>query len=123
MSINHSNSVEIVFGTSAFLNEILNTIEDITDTCNFKCTEEGIKIQALDGFRTVLVQIFLGDAVFERYNSNIDLCLGINCKALKKVIKLCSPEDSIALKADQHSDVLSITSSNSGNVVFFLRVF
>ena len=89
---------------------VLHTAIKVLGTdANFECTEEGIKLQAMDNSRVALVAVDLLSVGFTHYRCDRPMSLSVDLARLAKVLKWAEDDDRVALTATDAMDVLKLT--------------
>ncbi|BGP15683.1 hypothetical protein JCM10213_006146 [Rhodosporidiobolus nylandii] len=90
------------------LKKILDAVKELVSDANFDCTDEGIKLQAMDNSHVALVSLNLAKSGFSRYRCDRDMSLGMSLASLQKIIKCAGNNDTVTLRADESVDVLAL---------------
>lgn len=69
---------EASLAQSAILKKVLDAIKDLLNEANFECTDDGIKVQAMDNSHVSLVSLELRSDGFEKYRCDRNLSMGVN---------------------------------------------
>lgn len=73
------------------------------------CSEDGIKLQAMDNSHVALVAVELLAEGFVHYRCDHPMPLGVNLASFTKVLKCAKDDDRVALTATDAVDVLKLT--------------
>jgi hypothetical protein len=84
-------------------------IKELVTDANFVCSEEGIKLQAMDNSHVALVAVVLLSEGFVHYRCDHPMPLGVNLASFAKVLKCAKDDDRVALTATDAADVLKLT--------------
>ncbi|GAA93363.1 uncharacterized protein L969DRAFT_20591 [Mixia osmundae IAM 14324] len=96
--------------TADLLKKILDAIKELVTDANFECTDEGIKLQAMDNSHVALVSLELETGAFEDdYRCDRNLSLGINLASLTKIVKCAGNDDQVTLRATDDGDVVNLS--------------
>ncbi|GAA6064738.1 hypothetical protein JCM10212_005317 [Sporobolomyces blumeae] len=90
------------------LKKILDAIKELVTDANFDCSDEGIKLQAMDNSHVALVSLNLAKSGFNEYRCDRDMSLGMSLTSLQKIIKCAANNDMVTLRADESVDVLAL---------------
>uniref|UniRef100_A0A7S3GHV2 DNA sliding clamp PCNA n=1 Tax=Palpitomonas bilix TaxID=652834 RepID=A0A7S3GHV2_9EUKA len=94
------------------LKKILEAIKDLITEANFDCSDQGISLQAMDSSHVSLVALVLNSEGFEHYRCDRSMSLGLNLTSISKVLKCAGNDDSVTLKGEDDSDVVSLIFEN-----------
>ncbi|GAA5834702.1 hypothetical protein JCM11251_003637 [Rhodosporidiobolus azoricus] len=94
--------------SAELLKKILDAVKELVTDANFDCTDEGIKLQAMDNSHVALVSLNLAKSGFEKYRCDRDMSLGMSLASLQKIVKCAGNNDTITLRADESVDVLAL---------------
>ncbi|SCZ93837.1 BZ3500_MvSof-1268-A1-R1_Chr6-3g08918 [Microbotryum saponariae] len=111
------------------LKKVLDAIKELVTDANFDCSDEGLKLQAMDNSHVALVSLQLDATGFQRYRCDRNMyvpgelegtrkatrrvpadCDGSS--SLQKIIKCASNDDIVTLRADESQDVLGLLFEN-----------
>jgi proliferating cell nuclear antigen len=92
---------------------LVECINGLVNEANFDCNPGGLSIQAMDSSHVALVHMLLRDDCFVKYQCERNSILGLNLASLSKVLKIVDNNDSLSLRHDDDSDVVTLTSENS----------
>ncbi|GAA6013970.1 hypothetical protein JCM10207_000189 [Rhodosporidiobolus poonsookiae] len=90
------------------LKKVLDAVKELVTDANFDCSDEGIKLQAMDNSHVALVSLELQRSGFAKYRCDRDMSLGMSLASLQKIIKCAANNDTITLRADDNVDVLAL---------------
>ncbi len=113
-----SNNTDIAFKfktvqTNA-VRVLFESLKNILSDVNFKADSTGLKLTAVDGTTTAIVNLFLHGNKFEEYICEDSINIGLNLASVFKILKGIKNTDTISftiLKSDSNNMV--ITSQNS----------
>ncbi|ORY88142.1 proliferating cell nuclear antigen, N-terminal domain-domain-containing protein [Leucosporidium creatinivorum] len=94
------------------LKKVLEAVKELVTDANFDCTDEGIKLQAMDNSHVALVSLHLNATGFSNYRCDRDMSLGMSLASLQKIIKCAGNNDVVTLRADESHDVLGLLFEN-----------
>ena len=100
------NMFEATFEEGDVFKKLIAAIGDLVKDANLDCSEEGIRLQAMDSSHVSLVNLFLSTQSFAAFECDHNHTLGINFAALNKLLKCSKPKDSITMRHDDDSDTL-----------------
>mmetsp|Transcript_75273 Transcript_75273/g.119671 ORF Transcript_75273/g.119671 Transcript_75273/m.119671 type:complete len:266 (+) Transcript_75273:108-905(+) len=95
--------------------KLIAAIGDLVNDANFDCSQEGIRVQAMDSSHVSLVNLYLSATSFSNFKCDAQHTLGINFSALNKVLKCSKPKDSITMRHEDDSDTLSLIFSDEND--------
>jgi proliferating cell nuclear antigen PCNA len=87
---------------------LYTAIKELVTDANFECTEDGIKLQAMDNSHVALVAVELKTEGFVLYRCDRPMPLGVNLASLTKVLKCAKDDDRVELTAADAADVLKL---------------
>ncbi|BGP24168.1 proliferating cell nuclear antigen [Rhodotorula toruloides] len=90
------------------LKKILDAVKELVTDANFDCSDEGIKLQAMDNSHVALVSLNLAKTGFSEYRCDRDMSLGVSLASLQKIVKCAGNNDILTLRADESVDVLAL---------------
>ena len=97
---------------AASIKTLFDSLKDILNDVNLYFTEDGIRMQAMDGAHAALVFLKLSAEKFEEYYCPEKIVAGINMSSISKLIKTVTTTDVIAFSI-KSVDKMTITISNS----------
>ncbi|KAK4334091.1 Proliferating cell nuclear antigen [Rhodotorula toruloides] len=83
-------------------------VKELVTDANFDCSDEGIKLQAMDNSHVALVSLNLAKTGFSEYRCDRDMSLGVSLASLQKIVKCAGNNDILTLRADESVDVLAL---------------
>ncbi|GAA5990845.1 hypothetical protein JCM10908_000042 [Rhodotorula pacifica] len=90
------------------LKKVLDAVKELVTDANFDCSDEGIKLQAMDNSHVALVSLNLAKSGFTEYRCDRDMSLGMSLASLQKIVKCAGNNDMVTLRADESLDVLAL---------------
>ncbi|POY74285.1 hypothetical protein BMF94_2723 [Rhodotorula taiwanensis] len=90
------------------LKKVLDAVKELVTDANFDCSDEGIKLQAMDNSHVALVSLNLAKSGFTDYRCDRDMSLGMSLASLQKIVKCAGNNDMVTLRADESLDVLAL---------------
>ena len=94
---------------AAFFKRLIDAVKEMVNEVVLDCTQDGIKMQAMDNSHVALVHFFLNsEKTFSSYRCNVPINIGINVVALQKILKLCNNEDILTLSKNEKEDSLTL---------------
>ncbi|KAG8345170.1 Proliferating cell nuclear antigen N terminal domain [Trypanosoma vivax] len=91
---------------------LIECINGLVNEANFDCNPGGLSIQAMDTSHVALVHMLLRDDCFTKYQCERNSVLGLNLASLSKVLKIVEATDSLTLRHEDDSDVVTLSSEN-----------
>lgn len=91
---------------------LVDCINGLVNEANFDCNPSGLSIQAMDSSHVALVHLLLRDDCFVKFQCERNSILGINLVSLSKVLKIVDAPDSLTLRHDDDSDVVTLITEN-----------
>lgn len=92
---------------------LVECVNGLVNEANFECNPGGLSIQAMDSSHVALVHLLLRDDCFVKYQCERNSILGLNLASLSKVLKIVENTDSLTLRHDEDSDVVTILTENT----------
>ncbi|GAA6030930.1 hypothetical protein NBRC10512_005805 [Rhodotorula toruloides] len=105
---NGSRHAEAKLEQAELLKKILDAVKELVTDANFDCSDEGIKLQAMDNSHVALVSLNLAKTGFSEYRCDRDMSLGVSLASLQKIVKCAGNNDILTLRADESVDVLAL---------------
>ena len=102
-----SASFEAHLLQAALLKKVVVVLRDFCTDVNFECTEKGIQVQSMDSSHVALVSLLLRESAFSEFKCDRPTFLGINVELLSKILKRCSPQDSLKIRWSSGADTVS----------------
>merc|ERR1712182_34323 len=99
--------LEVLLQQAQLLKKVVDAMKELCKDVNFDCSERGIQVQSMDSSHVALVALMLRESAFSEFKCDRPTSLGMNVKALTKVLKMCGPNDSLKLKWQNESDQIS----------------
>ncbi|CEQ43098.1 SPOSA6832_04983, partial [Sporobolomyces salmonicolor] len=90
-------------------------VKELVTDANFDCSDEGIKLQAMDNSHVALVALNLAKSGFSEYRCDRDMSLGMSLTSLQKIIKCAQNTDIVTLRADESVDLLALLFESKNN--------
>jgi proliferating cell nuclear antigen len=90
------------------LRQLVDSIKDLVQDCNFDCNDSGIALQAMDNSHVALVSMLMKAEAFSPYRCDRNIALGLNLTSLTKVLRTAGADDKLTLKADDAPDSLNL---------------
>jgi len=85
--------------------KIVDAIKELTQECNFDCSEDGIECQCMDNSHVSLVKLLLNKDGFEEFTCKENISLGLNLTNLSKILKCSGPKDSLEITAEDTENI------------------
>ncbi|CCW67815.1 unnamed protein product [Phytomonas sp. Hart1] len=92
---------------------LVECVNGLVNEANFDCNPGGLSIQAMDTSHVALVHMLLRDDCFIKYQCERNSILGLNLASLSKVLKIVDSTDSLTLRHDDDSDLVTLLSENA----------
>ncbi|KAF8821463.1 proliferating cell nuclear antigen PCna1 [Cardiosporidium cionae] len=105
--------LEAKIGHATILRRLFDVIKDMVAEVNLDCSEEGIRLQAMDTSHVSLVSLTLEDSGFLHYRCDRERALGLNMPSVCKVFKLCGSNDSVAIHNEDDNDSVTFVFENA----------
>ncbi|KAK4699217.1 proliferating cell nuclear antigen, partial [Phenoliferia sp. Uapishka_3] len=83
-------------------------VKELVTDANFDCSDEGIKLQAMDNSHVALVSLELFSSGFKTFRCDRNMSLGMSLASLTKIVKCAEANDEVTLRADESQDVLGL---------------
>ncbi|EAX99202.1 proliferating cell nuclear antigen, putative [Trichomonas vaginalis G3] len=116
--------VEIVFEQASFFKKIIDSLKGLVEDISFKCTSDGMDLQAMDISHVSLISISLPADIFNTYNCSEEMNLAFNVDVLNKVLKSASTDDYLKISTEKPNEDITIqlsTQSEDKNTRFNLK--
>ena len=81
---------------------VVAMVSTVVEEAVFQCTSEGITFRGMDGSHVALIDISLPKEMFETYECEEDIMLGIRVADFSKLIKRADKKDSLELEIVQN---------------------
>merc|ERR1712232_1303015 len=94
-------------GQAVLLKKVVDAIKDLCKDVNFDCSEKGLQVQSMDSSHVALVSLLLRESAFSNFKCERATSLGMNVESLSKILKMCSPNDSLKLRWQSGADTVS----------------
>ncbi|XP_058754904.1 proliferating cell nuclear antigen-like [Vicia villosa] len=101
--------LELRLVQGSLLKKILESIKELVNDANFDCSSTGFSLQAMDSSHVALVSLLLKSEGFEYYRCDRNLSMGMNLNNMAKILKFAGNDDIITIKADDGSDIDTVT--------------
>tara|TARA_B110000444_G_C18852056_1_gene606690 strand:- start:12359 stop:13135 length:777 start_codon:yes stop_codon:yes gene_type:complete len=116
MDVNNHSAIIFSFKTvqTNAIRVLFESLKNILSDVNFKADSSGIKLTAVDGTTTAIVNLFLHSEKFEEYICENSINIGLNLASVFKILKGIKNTDTISftiLRTDMNNMIL--TSQNS----------
>jgi proliferating cell nuclear antigen len=92
---------------------VVDAVKDMVTDANFRLTNSGISIQAVDTSHISLCDLQLCTGFFETYKCDQPAVLGINIPNMVQVLKCAGSDDSITFTSSNDSSLLNILFESS----------
>merc|ERR1712048_1258858 len=84
--------------------KVVDAMKDLCKDVNFDCSEKGVQVQSMDSSHVALVSLMLRESAFSEFKCDRPMSLGMNVDSLGKILKMCSPNDSIKVQWRNDAD-------------------
>jgi len=92
---------------AVLLKKVVDAMKDLCKDINFDCSEKGLQVQSMDSSHVALVSLLLRESAFSDFKCERPTSLGMNVDSLAKILKMCSPNDSLKLRWRAGADIVS----------------
>lgn len=100
--------LEARFPQAVLFKKILDSISSLIQETNLNCTDEGIRIQAIDTAHVALCGVEIRPEAFMHYRCDRPMVLGVPIGMLQKVVKTANNDDTLTLRKADGSDTLTL---------------
>ncbi|KAI8866640.1 proliferating cell nuclear antigen [Ramicandelaber brevisporus] len=101
--------IEARMQQASVLKKVIDAVKEIVKDVNLEFTEEGISMQAMDNSHVVLCALQLNADGFDPYRCDRNTSIGVSLETLSKIFKSCDNNDVVTIKAEDSSDVMTVT--------------
>ncbi|PWN31977.1 proliferating cell nuclear antigen [Meira miltonrushii] len=105
--------LEARLSQAALLKKVLDSVRELVTDVNFDCSEEGIRMQAMDNSHVALSAIEIRAEGFDPYRCDRPMSIGMSVAALTKILKTAANEDVLTIKKDDDGDSLGLIFEDS----------
>ncbi len=102
------------------LKSSIDAISNMIDEAGVTVNKEGIRLKAMDPAHVALVDFELKNDVFDEFNVDDPVVLGLDLDRLDTILKRAGTSDRIVLELDEEDNVLNIKFKNSSTRRFSL---
>ena len=111
MDVNNQSAIIFSFKTvqTNAIRVLFESLKNILSDVNFKADSSGIKLTAVDGTTTAIVNLFLHSEKFEEYICENSINIGLNLASVFKILKGIKNTDTISftiLRTDMNNMIL-----------------
>ena len=85
---------------------VLDAIRDLVEHANFDCSEEGLRLQAMDSSHVALSAVELRADGFEEYRCDRPMSIGVAITSLTKVLRSANNNDCLLYTSPSPRDGL-----------------
>merc|ERR1712154_58488 len=85
----------------------MGAMKDLCKDVNFDCSEKGLQVQSMDSSHVALVSLLLRESAFADFRCDRPTSLGMNVESLSKILKMCSPNDTLKVRWQSGADTVS----------------
>merc|ERR1712050_299252 len=86
------------------MGKVVDAMKDLCKDVNFDCSEKGLQVQSMDSSHVALVSLLLRESAFSDFKCERPTSLGMNVDSLAKILKMCSPNDSLKVRWQSGAD-------------------
>ncbi|PWN21426.1 proliferating cell nuclear antigen, partial [Microstroma glucosiphilum] len=83
-------------------------VRELVQEANFDCSEDGIRLQAMDNSHVALSSVELRTDAFEMFRCDRPMSIGVKLDSLQKIVRTAGNEDVVTLKKDDDGDNLNL---------------
>ncbi|CDS82000.1 probable proliferating cell nuclear antigen [Sporisorium scitamineum] len=94
---------------AVLLKKVLDAVRELITDANFECSEDGIRLQAMDNSHVALSAIELRTDCFEEFRCDRPMSIGVSLSSLGKILKGANNDDVLSLKKSDDGDTLQMT--------------
>ncbi len=94
---------------AVLLKKVLDAVRELITDANFECSEDGIRLQAMDNSHVALSAIELRTDCFEEFRCDRPMSIGVSLASLGKILKGANNDDVLSLKKSDDGDTLQMT--------------
>lgn len=94
--------------------QVLEATKELITEANFEVSAAGLSLQAMDSSHVSLVALSLRADGFEHYRADRSFSMGMNLNNMAKMLKCCAKDDSVTIKAEEGSDIVSFMFESPG---------
>ena len=87
---------------------VLDAIRDLVEHANFDCSEEGLRLQAMDSSHVALSAVELRADGFEEYRCDRPMSIGVAITSLTKVLRSANNNDILNMRKADNADSLHL---------------
>ena len=103
----------VILKRSNPLLQLLKGCQNILESVNLFCCEDGLHIESMDKSQICLLKLFMPKDSFKRYDYKKNNTIGINLKAINKALKFANKEEDMICIMQQSTDVLKVNIWNA----------
>ncbi|CAO1617727.1 unnamed protein product [Sympodiomycopsis kandeliae] len=100
--------LEARLAQAALLKKVLEAVKELVQEANFDCSEDGIRLQAMDNSHVALSSVELRTDAFAMFRCDRPMSIGVKLDSLQKIVKTAGNEDVVTLKKDDDGDNLNL---------------
>ncbi|SAM85656.1 probable proliferating cell nuclear antigen [Ustilago bromivora] len=94
---------------AVLLKKVLDAVRELITDANFECSEDGIRLQAMDNSHVALSAIELRSDCFEEFRCDRPMSIGVSLSSLGKILRGANNDDVLSLKKSDDGDTLQMT--------------
>lgn len=106
--------LEARFPEASLFKKILDSVSGLIQDTNLNCTDEGIRIQAIDTAHVALCAVEIRPEAFTHYRCDRPMILGVRIDRLQKVVRTANNKDTLTLRKADNSDTLTLIFQSTG---------
>ena len=95
-----------VMQKAGLLKKIIESLKDLITEAIIDCDQNGMYLQSMDSSHVALVTFLLKQNLFESYECERNISLGININSMAKILKCATNDDILIMEAKDPVDTL-----------------
>lgn len=104
--------MKVVFKDNLLLKNVLEIFKDAVVDANLNCRHDGLYLQAMDSSHISMASFKLSTDVFQYYECNESINLGLNLETICKVLKVITKGDVLGIESGLNLDKISVQIKN-----------
>ncbi|PWN28443.1 putative proliferating cell nuclear antigen [Jaminaea rosea] len=93
---------------AVLLKKVLEAVKELVTEANFDCSEDGIRLQAMDNSHVALSSVELRTDAFTLFRCDRPMSIGVKLDSLQKIVRTAGNDDVVTLKKDDDGDNLNL---------------
>ncbi|PWN52944.1 putative proliferating cell nuclear antigen [Violaceomyces palustris] len=94
---------------AVLLKKVLDAVKELITDANFECSEDGIRLQAMDNSHVALSAIELRTDCFDEFRCDRPMSIGVSLASLGKILRGANNDDILSIKKNDDGDTLQMT--------------